>query len=92
MIARALAGRPRLLVIDEPTLGVDLIDRDQILALLRSLADDGTAILTSTDKTAGLAGADQALSVGDGELRGGVTADLAQVVPLRPTAMRSESA
>jgi ABC-type multidrug transport system ATPase subunit len=92
MIARALAGRPRLLVIDEPTLGVDLIDRDQILTLLRSLADDGTAILTSTDKTAGLAGADQALSLGDGELRGGVTADLAQVVPLRPAAMRSESA
>jgi ABC-type multidrug transport system ATPase subunit len=92
MIARALAGRPRLLVIDEPTLGVDLIERDQILALLRSLAEEGTAILTSTDKTAGLAGADQALSLGDGELRGGVAAELAPVVPLRPASLRSESA
>jgi ABC-type lipoprotein export system ATPase subunit len=83
MIARALAGRPKLLVVDEPTLGVDLLERDHILALLRSLADEGIAVLTSTDKTTGLSGADRALSLGDGELRGGSTPQLAEVVPLR---------
>jgi ABC-type multidrug transport system ATPase subunit len=83
VIARALAGRPKLLVVDEPTLGVDLLERDHILALLRSLADDGIAVLTSTDKTTGLQGADRALSLGDGELRGGLAPELAEVVPLR---------
>ena len=91
MIARALAGRPKLLVIDEPTLGVDQGERDAILALLRSLADEGLAVLTSTDKTAGLAGADQALSLSDGELRGSLAPELADVVPLRPLQPRSVS-
>ena len=40
-IARALAHQPKLLVIDEPMMGVDLLARDGILALLRSLADEG---------------------------------------------------
>ncbi len=92
MIARTLAGRPRLLVIDEPTLGVDPGERDEILALLRSLADDGIAVLTSTDRTAGLAGADQALSLSDGELRGSLERELADVVPLHRSALQSGSA
>jgi putative ABC transport system ATP-binding protein len=91
-IARALTGRPRLLVIDEPTLGVDIVERDQILALLRSLADDGIAVLTSTDKAAGLAGASRALSLSDGELRGGDEPEVADVVPIRPLRSRSGSA
>jgi ABC-type multidrug transport system ATPase subunit len=85
-IARALTGGPRLLVVDEPTLGVDLLERDRVLWLLRSLADDGLAVLTSTDKTTGLAGADRALSLGDGVLRGGLVPQLAPVVELRRSA------
>ena len=69
-IARALVHRPKLLVIDEPTLGVDLLVRDAILALLRSIADEGTAVLASAAETTGLAGADRALSLSDGQLRG----------------------
>ena len=44
--ARARAGTA-LLVIDEPIKGVDLLERDAILALLRSLADEGLAVLIS---------------------------------------------
>jgi putative ABC transport system ATP-binding protein len=90
MIARVLAAQPQVLVIDEPTLGVDAIDRDQVLALLRSLADDGVAVLTSTDKTVALAGADRALALSEGELRGSGEPELAAVVPLRRAGGRSE--
>ena len=58
-IARTLALEPALLVIDEPIRGVDLLERDGILALLRSLADEGIAVLASTAESTGLAGADR---------------------------------
>lgn len=82
-IARALALEPSLLVIDEPTKGVDLLERDSILALLRSLADDGMALLVSVGEATALSGADRALSLSDGELRGSLSPELAAVVPLR---------
>lgn len=82
-IARALVLQPSLLVIDEPAKGVDLLERDGTLSLLRSLADDGIAVLMSTGETTGLSGADRALSLADGELRGSRQPELAPVVPLR---------
>jgi ABC-type multidrug transport system ATPase subunit len=82
-IARTLALEPAILVIDEPTRGVDLLERDGILALLRSLADEGIAVLASTAESTGLAGADRALVIGEGELRGAPPAELATVLPLR---------
>jgi ABC-type multidrug transport system ATPase subunit len=83
-IARVLAFNPQLLVVDEPTKGVDLLARDDILLLLRSLADEGIAILTSTGEATGLAGADRALALGEGELRGHLVPELAPVVALHP--------
>lgn len=82
-IARALVRSPQALVIDEPTLGIDLLARDGILTLLRSVADDGVAVLTSTADTAGLENADRALALSDGELNGSAVPDTAEVVPLR---------
>jgi ABC-type lipoprotein export system ATPase subunit len=78
-IARALALRPQLIVIDEPTLGVELIVRDEILLLLRSLADEGIAVLMSASETTGLSGADRGLALEDGELGGCVAPRLAPV-------------
>jgi ABC-type multidrug transport system ATPase subunit len=89
-LARTLALEPRLIVIDEPVQGVDLIDRDPILSLLRSLADEGIAVLASTGESTGLSEADRALVLGDGELRGAPAApELAPVVQLRPAARRA---
>jgi ABC-type multidrug transport system ATPase subunit len=82
-LARAIVRRPRLLVIDEPTIGVDLLARDGILSLLRSLADEGVAVLTSTADAAGLENADRALTLSDGELTGSAAPDRAAVIPLR---------
>jgi len=90
-LARTLALEPKLIVIDEPVKGVELIDRDPILALLRSLADEGIAVLASTGESTGLSEADRALVLGDGELRGAPVRQLAPVVPLR-SSLRSSAA
>jgi putative ABC transport system ATP-binding protein len=91
-IARVLAFQPRLLVMDEPTIGVDLLARDGILSLLHSLTGEGIAVLTSTGETTGLTGADRALVLDDGELRGRLAPELAPVVRLRPAERWSASA
>jgi putative ABC transport system ATP-binding protein len=84
-LARALALAPSLLVIDEPITGVDLMDRDGVLSLLRSLADDvGIAVLMTVGETTGLSGADRALKIGGGGLNGSLTPELAPVTDLRP--------
>ncbi|MFD1814560.1 ABC transporter ATP-binding protein [Rhodococcus gannanensis] len=44
-VARALAVRPTLLLLDEPAAGQDAAETERFAALLRSLADDGTAVL-----------------------------------------------
>ncbi len=86
-IARAIASQPALLLIDEPTEGVDLLERDGILRLLRSLATDGIAVLTSVSESTGLFGADRALSLSAGEMYGHVSPELAPVVRLSRRAM-----
>ena len=45
VLGRWLATRPRLLILDEPTHGVDVGAKAEIAALIRSLARDGVAIL-----------------------------------------------
>lgn len=90
-IARVLVFQPKLLVVDEPTIGVDLLDRDGILSLLNSLADEGIAVLTSTRETTGLAGADRAPVLDNGVLRGNLVPQLATVTHLHPVERRSAS-
>jgi lipooligosaccharide transport system ATP-binding protein len=48
LIARALVHRPRLLLLDEPTVGLDPQVRQELWALIDALRGEGTTILMST--------------------------------------------
>jgi ABC-type multidrug transport system ATPase subunit len=89
-VARSLVHQPRLLVIDEPTLGVEMSERDRILSVLRRLADDGVSVLMSVGETTSLAGADRALSLASGELHGELQpAEPAPVIQLHAAMSRT---
>lgn len=81
-IARALTANPRLIVIDEPTIGVEPLMRDSILELLRSLADEGIAILASTGEGTGMLGAHRVLALERGQLHGDLEPSVAIVTDL----------
>jgi ABC-type multidrug transport system ATPase subunit len=46
-IAQALLGNPRLIIVDEPTAGLDPAERNRFLNLLSSLGSDRTVILST---------------------------------------------
>ncbi len=54
-VARALLGRPEVLLLDEPTSGVDLRTRHEVLHLLHELHESGLAIVLTTHDLNGIA-------------------------------------
>ncbi len=68
-VATALATRPRVLVLDEPTFGQDAVTWAELAALLVELVEAGTAVVVSTHDTALVeAVADPVLVVGQGRV------------------------
>lgn len=81
-IARALLGRPQLLLMDEPTSGVDVRTRHEILHLLGDLHENGLAVVLTTHDLNGIAAHLPRLVclnvevIGDGAPREVLTADV----------------
>ncbi|MBL7252694.1 metal ABC transporter ATP-binding protein [Paractinoplanes lichenicola] len=48
LLARAIAAEPRLLLLDEPFNGVDVLSQEAIVRVLRELSAEGTALVIST--------------------------------------------
>jgi putative ABC transport system ATP-binding protein len=70
-IARAVVGGPKLLLVDDPTSGLDPIEAMVLLDLLRSLATTTrTAILVTASDMADLQGVDAVWSLSGGHLVG----------------------
>lgn len=47
-LALALVGRPEVVVLDEPTAGLDVHGRDLVRSIIRELRDDGVCVLLTT--------------------------------------------
>jgi ABC-type ATPase involved in cell division len=87
-IARALVASPTLLIVDEPTATVGLLQGEPILRLLRTIANEGVAVLMSTGDAMCLSRVDRAMSLDEGELRGELTSPKADVIPLPAAILR----
>ncbi|MGI6688891.1 MAG: sugar ABC transporter ATP-binding protein [Christensenellales bacterium] len=78
LFSRWLEANPKVLIVDEPTSGVDVGAKLEIHRLLRELADDGICvILISSDLSEVLAVSDRILVMREGELVDEVEADRA---------------
>jgi ABC-2 type transport system ATP-binding protein len=67
-VAVGLLGDPELLVLDEPTTGVDLVHRTAMFRVLRDRADAGTSVLYSTHSLEDASYADRVVVVVGGEV------------------------
>jgi len=67
-LAAALLGRPELLVLDEPTVGLDPVLRRELWELFAGLRDEGVTILVSSHVMDEAARCDRLLLLREGEL------------------------
>ena len=69
LVARLLENRPKLLILDEPTRGVDVGAKAEIYKILRHLSADGVAILVISSELIEIVGlCDRVHVMRDGEL------------------------
>ncbi len=91
-LARALFGRPRLLVLDEPNANLDQDGEEALLAAIRGAKEDGATVIFIAHRPSLVASADKMLILRDGlvELFG----PRAEVLPkvTRPTAVAATPA
>jgi len=67
-LACAMIKRPELLLLDEPSVGVDPISRRELWRMVRELADDGIGVVWSTSYLDEAEGCDEVLLLSAGKL------------------------
>jgi len=67
-IGMALAGNPKLLMLDEPAAGLSAAERPELIALLRTLPRDLTLVLIEHDMDVALSNADMVTVMKDGRI------------------------
>ena len=71
VLAKWLATTPKILLLDGPTIGVDIRNKAGIHAMIRALAGDGMAILLISDEVSEVYfNCDRVLHMQDGRLAG----------------------
>jgi rhamnose transport system ATP-binding protein len=93
VIAKWLATNPRLLIIDEPTRGIDVGTKSEVHRLLSDLAADGLAILMISSELPEVLGmADRVLVVCEGRLTADLPRDEATPESVMHAATRTSAA
>ena len=68
-LAAVLAGEPQALVLDEPTRGLDYLQKDNLVSILRDLRNEGrTVVLATHDVELAAHLADRIVLIGDGDI------------------------
>lgn len=67
-LAIALIGNPELLILDEPTVGLDPILRDDLWTMFRQLANDGASLLISSHVMDEAERCDDLMLIRDGQI------------------------
>jgi inositol transport system ATP-binding protein len=75
ILARCMALKPKLLIVDEPTRGIDIGAKEEVHQLLRKLAAEGTAVLAiSSELPEIMSLCDRIVTVKEGRITGDMPA------------------
>ncbi|GGF66400.1 ABC transporter ATP-binding protein [Azorhizobium oxalatiphilum] len=93
-LARAVYGRPRLLVLDEPNANLDAEGEAALMRAMRALRDDGTIVVVIAHRPAIMECADKLLVLQDGRIAqfGDRTSIVATLAPPRKRAGTGDAA
>lgn len=76
LLAKWLAIKPRILMVDEPTRGVDVGAKSEVHAILRQLAQNGTAVMMISSELPEILGAsDRIMVMHEGDVTGFLSAE-----------------
>ncbi len=76
LLAKTMLDAPKIVIIDEPTRGIDIGTKQQIYAFIRQLADAGRAVIVISSEMAELIGlADRVIVMRQGRMAGELARD-----------------